>query len=97
MSTDVWGNVTFLNAVAEMLTGWSCEEAKSHPLDEVFHIIDVATREDMPNPMQQAIAQNMTVALTPNCLLVRRDGVESSIEDSAAPIHDRRPSRCFMT
>jgi diguanylate cyclase (GGDEF)-like protein/PAS domain S-box-containing protein len=90
MSTDVWGNVTYLNAVAEVLTGWTCEEAKTRPLDEVFHIIDADTREVMPNPMQLAIGQNKTVALTPNCVLVRRDGVESSIEDSAAPIHDRR-------
>ncbi|MDP9198308.1 MAG: EAL domain-containing protein [Pseudomonadota bacterium] len=90
MSTDVWGKVTYLNAVAEMLTGWTCEEANAHPLEEVFHIIDADTREVAPNPMLLAIAQNQTVGLTPNCLLVRRDGVESSIEDSAAPIHDRR-------
>lgn len=90
MSTDIWGNVTYLNAVAEVLTGWRCEEAKCRPLEEVFRIIDADTREPVPNPMKLAIAQNKTVALTPNCILVRRDGVESSIEDSAAPIHDRR-------
>jgi diguanylate cyclase (GGDEF)-like protein/PAS domain S-box-containing protein len=92
MSTDVWGSVTYLNAVAEALTGWSCEDAKSHSLEEVFKIIDSDTREVVPNPMKLAIAQNQTVGLTPNCILVRRDGVESSIEDSAAPIHDRRGS-----
>jgi len=90
MSTDVWGNVTYLNAVAEVLTGWPCEDAKSHPLEEVFRIVDADTREAVPNPMKLAIAQNKTVGLTPNCILVRRDGVEFSIEDSAAPIHDRR-------
>jgi diguanylate cyclase (GGDEF)-like protein/PAS domain S-box-containing protein len=90
MSTDVWGNVTYLNAVAEVLTGWPCEEAKGHPLEQVFRIIDADTRKAVPNPMNLAIAQNKTVGLTPNCILVRRDGVESSIEDSAAPIHDRR-------
>ncbi|RPI55415.1 MAG: EAL domain-containing protein [Acidobacteria bacterium] len=90
MSSDVWGNVTYLNAVAEVLTGWPCEEARSHPLEEVFRIVDADTRETVPNPMKLAIAQNKTVALTPNCILIRRDGVELSIEDSAAPIHDRR-------
>ena len=90
MSTDIGGNVTYLNAVAEVLTGWPCEEAKSHPLEDVFRIIDAETREAVPNPMTLAIAENKTVSLTPNCILVRRDGVESSIEDSAAPIHDRR-------
>ena len=61
MSTDIWGNVTYLNAVAEVLTGWPCEEAKSHPLEEVFRIIDADTREAVPNPMKLAIAQNKTV------------------------------------
>ncbi len=90
MSTDVWGHVTYLNAVAEVLTGWPCEEARGLPLEEVFRIVDAETREAVPNPMKLAVAQNKTVALTPNCILVRRDGVEFSIEDSAAPIHDRR-------
>jgi diguanylate cyclase (GGDEF)-like protein/PAS domain S-box-containing protein len=90
VSTDVWGSVTYLNAVAEVLTGWPCEEAKCHPLEEVFQVIDADTRETVPNPMKLAIAQNKTVGLGSNCVLVRRDGVESSIEDSAAPIHDRR-------
>jgi diguanylate cyclase (GGDEF)-like protein/PAS domain S-box-containing protein len=90
MTSDVWGRVTYLNSVANELTGWSGDEAKGRPLEEVFRIVDATTREPTPNPMLMAIAQNETVGLTPNCLLVRRDGVEFSIEDSAAPIHDRR-------
>jgi diguanylate cyclase (GGDEF)-like protein/PAS domain S-box-containing protein len=90
MSTDVWGQVTYLNAVAESLTGWSREDAAGHPLDEVFHIIDATTRNSVPNPMALAIRENKTVGLTPNCVLIRRDGHEAAIEDSAAPIHDRR-------
>ena len=90
MSTDVWGKVTYLNLVAETLTGWSREEAAGRPLEEVFRIVDSATREPVPNPMGLAIQGNKTVALTPNCVLIRRDGVEAAIEDSAAPIHDRR-------
>jgi diguanylate cyclase (GGDEF)-like protein/PAS domain S-box-containing protein len=90
MSTDVWGHVTYLNMVAEGLTGWSREEAAGHPLEDVFRIIDASTREVMQNPMTLAIRENKTVGLTPNCILIRRDGVEAAIEDSAAPIHDRR-------
>jgi len=90
MSTDEWGCVTYLNAVAEHLTGWSRLEAAGRPLGEVFHIIDATTREVVSNPMALAILENRTVGLTPNCILVRRDGVEAAIEDSAAPIHDRR-------
>lgn len=89
MSTDVAGNVTYLNTVAETLTGWSQIEAAGRPLEEVFRIIDGTTRATARNPMTFAIQENKTVSLTPNCILIGRDGTESPIEDSAAPIHDR--------
>ena len=89
MSADVSGQVTYLNPMAESLTGWSQQEASGHLLEDVFRIIDGATREVARNPMTLAIRENKTVGLTPNCILVRRDGGETPIEDSAAPIHDR--------
>jgi diguanylate cyclase (GGDEF)-like protein/PAS domain S-box-containing protein len=90
ISTDVSGHVTYLNIVAESLTGWSREEAAGRPVEEVFSIIDAATREAVQNPMAAAIRENKTLGLTPNCVLIRRDGVETEIEDSVAPIHDRQ-------
>lgn len=92
LSTDVLGNVNYLNGVAEKMTGWSRDEAFGKPFAEVFKIVDGVTREPSPDPMELAISRNKTVGLTPNCILVRRDGVESAIEDSAAPIHDRSGS-----
>src|SRR6202049_1167895 len=89
LCTDSSGNVTYLNIVAEKMTGWSLKEASGRPLADVFQIIDGVTRQPAQNPMDMAIAQNKTVALTANCILIRRDGHESAIEDSAAPIHDR--------
>jgi diguanylate cyclase (GGDEF)-like protein/PAS domain S-box-containing protein len=89
LCTDVSGKVTYLNFVAETMTGWRREEATGKPLAEVFRIIDGASRKTARNPMEMAVEQNKTVGLTVNCILVRRDGFESSIEDSAAPIHDR--------
>ena len=90
LSTDLPGRVTYLNPVAERMTGWSCHDATGRPLQEVFRIIDGQTRRTAPDPMTQAIRLDRTVGLTPNCLLVRRDGLETAIEDSASPIHDRR-------
>ena len=90
LSTDISGNVTYLNLAAESLTGWSREEASRRPVAEVFQIIDGATRQPARNPMELAVQQNKTVGLTANCILIRRDGLECAIEDSAAPIHDRR-------
>jgi diguanylate cyclase (GGDEF)-like protein/PAS domain S-box-containing protein len=89
LCTDVFGKVSYLNVVAEAMTGWGREEAIGKPIAEVFRIIDGATRKTAQDPMEMAVEQNRTVGLTVNCVLVRRDGFESAIEDSAAPIHDR--------
>ena len=89
LSTDIDGNVTYLNVVAEHMTGWTRKEAVGHPLNDVFQIIDGATHKPSPNPMELAIRLDKAVGLTANCILVRRDGYECAIEDSAAPIHDR--------
>ena len=90
MCTNVLGQVTYLNAVAEGLTGWTHEQAAGHAHSEVFSIVDGATRETARNPVQSAIQENRVVAHTPNCVLVRRDGTETGIEDSTAPIRDRQ-------
>ncbi len=89
LCTDISGNITYLNLVAETMTGWGREEAIGQPLAEVFKIIDGASRKTSRDPMEMAVEQNRTVGLTANCVLIRRDGLESAIEDSAAPIHDR--------
>jgi diguanylate cyclase (GGDEF)-like protein/PAS domain S-box-containing protein len=90
IGADMWGRVASLNGVAERLTGWSCKEATGRPSGEVFQIIDVNTREAMPNPLALPIREDKTVALTRNCILLRRNGVEAAIEGSAVPLHDRR-------
>jgi diguanylate cyclase (GGDEF)-like protein/PAS domain S-box-containing protein len=89
LCTDTSGTITYLNLVAESMTGWPREEAIGKPLAEVFQIIDGATRKTARDPMEMAVAQNRTVGLTVDCVLIRRDAYESAIEDSAAPIHDR--------
>jgi diguanylate cyclase (GGDEF)-like protein/PAS domain S-box-containing protein len=89
LSTDLQGKVTYLNVVAEKITGWTREEAAGKDIEEVFVIVDASTREPCVNPLRAAIKKNRTVQLTPNCLLIRRDGTEFAIEDSAAPIHDQ--------
>jgi diguanylate cyclase (GGDEF)-like protein/PAS domain S-box-containing protein len=89
LSTDLLGNVVYLNAVAERMTGWSREEAMGRPLGDIFQIVDGITYKPTPNPLEMAIHLNRPVGLSANCILVRRDGHECAIEDSAAPIHDR--------
>jgi diguanylate cyclase (GGDEF)-like protein/PAS domain S-box-containing protein len=89
ISADTVGNVTYLNLVAERMTGWSCKEAVGCSLADVLNIIDGVTGKAARNPIELAVEQNKAVGLSANCTLIRRDGFELPIEDSAAPIHDR--------
>jgi PAS domain S-box-containing protein len=89
LSTDISGIVTYLNVVAEHMTGWSREDAIGRPVSDVFQIIDGISHRPARDPMELAIRKNKAVGLSANCILVRRDGYETAIEDSAAPIHDR--------
>lgn len=89
LCTNISGRITYLNQVAEGITGWSREEAKGKPHTEVFRIVDGTTREAALDPILKAVEENRTVGLTANCILIRRDGAEFAIEDSAAPIHNR--------
>lgn len=88
ISTDIAGNIAYLNKVAERMTGWSQAEAKGQLFTDVFRIIDGVTREELPSPLDLAIKKNRTVGLAKNTVLIGRDGAEASIEDSAAPILD---------
>ncbi len=89
LSTDLEGKVTYLNTVAERMTGWRREEAFGRPLHDVFQIVNKNTHEPACNPLASAVQQDRTVSLTKDSLLLRRDGLKSAIEDSAAPVRDR--------
>jgi diguanylate cyclase (GGDEF)-like protein/PAS domain S-box-containing protein len=89
LSTDSAWSITFLNPMAEQLIGWTKAEAAGRPLSEVFQVLHGTTRERIVPQLELEVQQGRTMILPPNCILVRRDGYESPIEDSAAPIHDR--------
>jgi len=87
--TDISGNISFLNFVAEKMTGWTLSEALGHPMPEILRIVDAITREAISNPMEIEMVQKTSLHLPPNSVLIRRDGFEIPIEDSVAAIHDR--------
>jgi diguanylate cyclase (GGDEF)-like protein/PAS domain S-box-containing protein len=89
LSTDGNWRITFLNPVAERLIGWTNAEAGGRQLTDVFQVINATTRERVVPSLEFEFEKGRTMILPPNCVLVRRDGHESPIEDSAAPIHDR--------
>jgi diguanylate cyclase (GGDEF)-like protein/PAS domain S-box-containing protein len=87
IGTDMSGNVDYLNVAAESMTGWSKEDAHGHPIGEVMRIINGTTRQPQQNPIELVLQKNQQVKLAAGTLLIRRDGSEAAIEDSAAPIH----------
>lgn len=89
IATDATGNVTFMNGVAETLTGWSNEAAQGSPLERVFQIINETTREAVENPAFRALKAGTIVGLANHTVLISKDGSERPIDDSAAPIKTR--------
>jgi PAS domain S-box-containing protein len=98
VTTDIDGRVTYLNEVAESLTGWSHRDALGEPLERVFRIINELTRQPVENPATRALRQGVVVGLANHTVLIRKDGSECPIDDSAAPIRDeqRHVSGCVL-
>jgi PAS domain S-box-containing protein len=86
--TDTVGRVTFLNGVAEALTGWPLHEAAGRPLGEVFSVLDEASRRPAENPVERVLRTGAVVGLANHSVLRARDGGERPIDDSAAPVRN---------
>ncbi|MDY3552201.1 PAS domain S-box protein [Gemmata sp. JC717] len=86
ITTDLEGRVVFLNATAQVLTGWTQPEATGRPLEQVFDIVNADTRQPVTNPARRALAEGTVVGLANHTVLLARDGTERPIDDSAAPI-----------
>jgi PAS domain S-box-containing protein len=89
IATDAQGRVTFINAVAESLTGWPSAEAVGKGLSEVFRIINMDTRQIVENPVAKVIRLGSVVGLANHTLLIAKDGTGKPIDDSGAPIKSR--------
>jgi PAS domain S-box-containing protein len=88
VSTDAQGRITFLNGVAEALTGWPALEAIGRPIQEVFVIHNETTGTPVENPALRTLREGQVVGLANHTVLRARDGVERPVDDSAAPIRD---------
>ncbi|PYU57496.1 MAG: hypothetical protein DMG56_22330 [Acidobacteria bacterium] len=86
IATDMNGGVTFMNSVAQSLTGWSLEEARGKSMDLVFNIVNAETRRPVENPVKKVFREGKIVGLADHTVLLSKDGREFDIEDSAAPI-----------
>ena len=89
IATDAQGRVTFMNPVAERITGWSENDARGRPLDEVFSIFSEQTREPVENPVIKVLREGTIVGLANHTVLRARRGSETPIDDSGAPIRNQ--------
>ena len=88
IATDTGGRITFLNKVAELLTGWSMADAAGKPVQEVFRIVNEHTQAIVEDPVSKVIQTGMIVGLANHTVLLRKGGGEIPIDDSGAPIRD---------
>ncbi len=88
IATDHQGNVNFMNAVAENLTGWTEADARGIPLPTIFHIVNEFTREPVENPVLKVLKTGGIVGLANHTILIAKDGSERPIDDSGAPIRE---------
>jgi PAS domain S-box-containing protein len=88
ITTDGAGRVTFMNRIAERLTGWTLTDAAGLAVEDVFHIVNEDTREPVESPAALVLASGNIVGLANHTVLIARDGIERPIDDSGAPIVD---------
>ncbi|WP_334174143.1 PAS domain S-box protein [Pseudoxanthobacter sp.] len=89
ITTDENRRVTFLNPIAEHLTGWTSREAEGRLLTEIFRLVDETTGTPIPDPVEQCLLSARPYYLQDDAVLLHRDGGRCNIQDSAAPV--RKP------
>jgi diguanylate cyclase (GGDEF)-like protein/PAS domain S-box-containing protein len=89
VTTDVYGRITYLNPVAERLSGWTADEARGQSLEAVLPLVAEASRQPVTNTAVRCLQEGRSIDLENGVLLLRRDGTEIPIGDSAAPVRDR--------
>ncbi len=89
ITTDAAGRVTYLNSVAESVTGWKDAETAGQSLENVFRIVNEQTRKTVESPTTRAIREGVILGLANHTVLIRKDGSELPIDDSAAPIRSQ--------
>ena len=89
IATDPAGTVTFLNPVAETLTGWRVQEARGRKVEEIFPLINEKTRQPVASLVERIQREGKGMELTDHTLLLARDGRAIPIADSGAPIRGK--------
>ncbi len=89
ITTDINGDITHLNLVAEKITGWENDEVQNRPLFRAIKLLNDASKEFIQNPVFCAIKENRIINLPNKTVLLNREGKEYAVEGTASPIHNR--------
>lgn len=89
VAADTSGRIALMNSTAELLTGWSRDEAVGEPVERVYRIVHDRTRIPQPSPVSRVMDSGLPLELSNHTTLIARDGMERLIEETAAPIRDR--------
>jgi diguanylate cyclase (GGDEF)-like protein/PAS domain S-box-containing protein len=90
ITTDTQGLVTYLNPIAETMTGWLSIDAFGEPIDEIFRIVNEATQRVLSNPIKAVLKTGKNTRLPTHTALIDKNGAQVPIEDSIAPIRDTK-------
>ena len=90
--TDKTGDITFLNPVAEKLTGYAYTEAEGMYIEQVFNVVNEEFRNKVENPVTKVFKTGNIVGLANHSVLINKDEKEIPIDDSAAPIRNSEGS-----
>jgi PAS domain S-box-containing protein len=90
IASDEHGRITLMNSVAEKLTGWKRQEAEGQTVDQVFHILQEETRAPAESPVDKVLRTGAIAGLANHTILIGKQGQETPIDDSGAPIRDQR-------
>lgn len=89
ITTDIKGKIDFMNPVAEILTGWTNEEAQGESCKNIFKLIDANTKKQITNPIELSLKTGKMSPTEESTLLIKKNGNEIPIQNSAAPIRDK--------
>ncbi len=90
IAADIEGRVVLVNRVAEQLTGWSEDEARGRPVEEIFRVVRMGTGQEVNNPVARILAQERPELVRGDLILRAKSGEETLVTESCAPLTDNR-------
>ncbi|MBZ9752291.1 EAL domain-containing protein [Deinococcus sp. HMF7604] len=86
ITTDPTGHITFINPVAQSLTGWTAEEAQGQAVEQVIPLTAAQPDALTAHPLRLALQERRRIDVERDELLTDRHGQVHAIVESAAPI-----------